>query len=61
MVTASPPTYANVVLPLLQRERDTGSPLAKGNYSPQPDYQMPPIVQDGDGLTNADQFPGHNR
>lgn len=59
-VAASPPTYANVFLPLLQRERDTGNPLAQGDHQPPPGYQMPAITQNGDGLTSADQFPGHN-
>lgn len=59
-VTASPPTYANVFLPLLQRERDTGNPLAQGDHQPFAGYQMPAITQNGDGLTSADHFPGHN-
>ena len=59
-VATSPPTYANVFLPLLQRERDTGSPLAQGDNQPPPNYQMPAIAQNGDGLTSADHFPGHN-
>lgn len=59
-VTASPPTYPNVVLPLLQRERDTGSPLARGDHQPPPNYQMPPVNHNGDGLTADDHFPGHD-
>ncbi len=59
-VSEHPPTYDNVFLPLIQSERDSGNELAKGDHHPRPDFHMPPITQNGDGLTDDDHFPGHN-
>lgn len=59
-VLEHPPTYDNVLLPTLQGKRDSGSELAKGDNHPPLNFQMPPITQDGDGLTDDDHFPGHN-
>lgn len=59
-VTLNPPVYANPFFQVLQRERDTGNELARGDHHPPASFQFPPIVQNGDGLTSDDHFPGHN-
>jgi hypothetical protein len=59
-VTNRLPTVDNAFLPYLQRELDTGSELAQGDHHPRSNFQMPPITQNGDGLTGDDRFPGHN-
>ena len=60
VINAKPPTYGNTFLGILQQEAASGSPLARGDLSPGPGFRLPSIVQNGDGLTGDDHFPGHN-
>lgn len=57
---SAPPSYVNSFIDIEKSYLSTGNAITQGDITVRADHQMPPIIQNGDGLTSDDHFPGHN-